>query len=79
MSRGHMFLLMGGFVAAIVAAYFAFLAANPGMVARVLMHRGYEQRGWTEERLSKRVRVLSLIGAVLAVAAILLAIVKFVG
>jgi hypothetical protein len=79
MNRAQVIALIGVFVGVIAAAYFGFLAANPEPVARILLRRGYEKRGWTEERLAKRVRSLCTVGVVLALAAILLAIVKFVG
>jgi hypothetical protein len=79
MNRAQIIALMGVFVGVIAGAYFWFLATNPGPVARILLRRGYEERGWTEERLAKRVRSLCTLGVVLALGAILLAIVKFVG
>jgi hypothetical protein len=71
--------LLGAFVALLAGAYFATFALKPQPIARILMRRGYEQRGWTEERLTSRVRLLGSLGVILALAAILLAIVKFVG
>lgn len=79
MMRAHLIALVGGFVALIALAYFALLAARPEAFAHILLRRGYEQRGWTEQRLTIRVRALGVLGGVVALAAILLAIVRFVG
>ncbi|HEY5540573.1 MAG TPA: hypothetical protein VIL41_03860 [Coriobacteriia bacterium] len=79
MSRAHLLDLFGGLMAAIVFAYFTLFAVRPRPLARELLRRGYEQRGWTEERLALRLRLLGLLGVALALAAILLAVVKFVG
>jgi hypothetical protein len=79
MNRAQVIALMGLFVGVIAGAYFWFLATNPEPVARILLRRGYEKRGWTEARLVKRVRSLCTLGVVLALAAILLAVFKFVG
>ena len=79
MSRVQSVAVLAGFLAAIALAYFGLIAAKPRPLARVLLHRGYEQRGWNEQRLALRLRLLGVLGAVLALAAILLAIVRFVG
>ena len=79
MSRLQGIALFGAFVALLAGAYFAMFALKPQPIAHILMRRGYEQRGWTEQRLAGRVRFLGALGVVLALAAILLAIVKFVG
>jgi hypothetical protein len=71
--------VVAGGLSAIVLAYFALMVAKPEALARVLLHRGYDARGWNEPRLAARLRVLGVVGAVAASAAILLAIVKFVG
>jgi hypothetical protein len=79
MTRHEAIMAFSAFLAALALAYFALMAARPVPLARVLLRRGYESRGWNEARLSLRVRIVGIAGAVVAVAAILLAIVKFVG
>ena len=74
-----MIAVLGGVLEAVALAYFLLLAAKPKPFARILLRRGYEGRGWTEKRLSARVRLIGVVGAVIALAAILLAIVRFVG
>ena len=78
MSRSQLFAALAGVVAAVVFAYFALMAGRPDALARVLLRRGNEAKGWTEERLSIRVRLLGILGAFVALAAILLAIVRIV-
>jgi hypothetical protein len=79
MSRSIGFLAFAAILALIALAYFTFIAARPAAFARVLLHRGYEAKGWTEQRLATRVRLLGTLGAGLALAGIVLAIVKIVG
>jgi hypothetical protein len=78
-SRTQSIAVLGGVLEALALAYFVLLAARPQPIARILLRRGYEERGWTEERLASRVRLIGVAGAAVAGAAILLAIVKFVG
>jgi hypothetical protein len=77
-SRSQVIFLLAGLAEVLVGAYFVLLAAKPEPIARILMRRGYEKRGWTEKRLAGRVRLIGVVGAVLALAAILLAIAKFI-
>ena len=79
MSRSAGFVAFAGVLALVALAYFGFIAARPDAFARVLLHRGYEAKGWTEQRLAARVRLLGILGAALALAGILLAVVKIVG
>ena len=79
MNRARLIGGIGVFVGIVAFAYFALIASQPGSLARVLLRRGYEARGWTEARLSVRLRLVGIAGATVALAAILLAIVKFVG
>jgi len=79
MTRNELIGMLCGFLATVALAYFATLAARPRPVARILLTRGYAERGWTQERLATRVRLLALAGAVLAGAAIVLAVKLFVG
>jgi hypothetical protein len=78
-SRTQMIAVLGGVLEAVALAYFVLFAARPEPIARILLRRGYEQRGWTEARLASRVRLIGVLGAVVALAAILLAIAKFIG
>ena len=79
MSRVQIISIVGVIVALSAGAYFALFAVKPLPLARIMMRRGYEKRGWTEQRLAGRVRFFGVLGVILALAAILLAIVKFVG
>ena len=79
MSHKQAFDVFGGILALVALAYFALIAARPGALARVLLARGYEAKGWNEPRLTARMRLLGVAGALLSLAGILLAIVKFVG
>ena len=79
MNRSQLVATLGGVIAAVALAYFALIAAKPRPLASILLRRGYEERGWNEERLALRLRLLGVVGSALALAAILLAIVKYVG
>lgn len=79
MTRAQLIGALCALLAACALVYFAILAARPQPIARVLLSRGYEQRGWTQERLANRVRLLGLAGAVLAGAAIVLAAKLIIG
>ena len=79
MTRAQGFALLAGVLAAVALAYFALMAARPAPLARVLLRRGYAARGWTEERLAGRIRVLGVAGAVVALAALGLAVVRVLG
>ena len=79
MSRSQAFAAFAGVLAAFALAYFALMIAKQDAMARVLLRRGYEAKGWTEERLTVRVRILGVAGATVALAGILLAIVRIVG
>jgi len=78
-SRVQIISIVGVIVALSAGAYFALFAVKPLPLARIMLRRGYEKRGWTEQRLAGRVRFFGVLGVILALAAILLAIVKFVG
>jgi hypothetical protein len=77
--KAHAISALSGVLALVVLAYFALMAAKPGALARVLLRRGYEGRGWTEAKMAMRLRLIGVAGSGLALAVILLAIVKFVG
>ena len=79
MTRGQLIALFGGFLGLVAFAYFALIVSRPEPLARVLLRRGYEQRGYTEKQLALRLRVLGVLGVVVALLVILLAVVRFVG
>jgi hypothetical protein len=78
-TRSQLVGVLCGLLAVIALAYFGLLAAQPQAIARILLSRGYAERGWTQERLAGRVRVLAILGAVVALAAIVLAVKLSVG
>jgi hypothetical protein len=63
----------------VALAYFVFMVWRADGLAEVLLRRGYEQRGWTRERLAARLRVLGIVGILVALGAIGVAVVKMVG
>jgi hypothetical protein len=63
----------------VILGYFALLAVSPRPISRVLMSRGYESQGWTEDRLAKRVRVLASVGAAIAVVALVGIVWRLIG
>jgi hypothetical protein len=65
-------------LALIAMAYFAYLAWRADALADVLMRRGYAARGWTQARLSARMRLLGIFGVLVAVAAVSLALTNMV-
>ena len=79
MSHAHLVGVVCGVLAVIAAAYFVLLAARPDPLARVLLSRGYADRGWDQQRLALRIRLMGLAGVVLAGAAIVLAVKVFIG
>lgn len=66
-------------LAAIAALYFAVVVWRAGSLTLVLLHRGYAERGWNEERLASRVRLLGWVGLALSIAAFAGAILRIVG
>ena len=66
-------------LALVAMAYFAYVAWRADALAEVLMRRGYEARGWTQPRLSARMRLLGIVGVLVALAAVALAVSKMVG
>lgn len=67
-----------GLLALVALSYFALMAWRAEALARVLLRRGYEARGWSEPRLALRLRILGVAGVVVAVVAVALAVVKIV-
>ncbi len=66
-------------LAAVAAAYFGVLLWRAASFARVLLNRGYAERGFTEAGLTLRLRVLGLVGLALSVAGLGVAIVRILG
>jgi hypothetical protein len=62
----------------IALAYFVFMTWRADALAAVLLRRGYGARGWTQERLTRRLRLLGVVGATVALAAVVIAIAKVV-
>lgn len=67
------------FLAAVAAVYFALVVWRASRLAIVLLHRGYADRGWNEERLARRVKALGVTGLSMSVLAMALAILRLVG
>lgn len=67
------------FLAAIAVAYFALVVWRAGTLSGVLLRRGYADKGWTEERLTKRVRLLGVVGLSLSVITLLGAFMRLIG
>lgn len=67
------------FLAAIAAVYFALVVWRASRLTLVLLHRGYADRGWNEERLARRVKALGVTGLSVSVLAMALAILRLVG
>jgi hypothetical protein len=68
-----------GFLAAVAGAYFGFLVWKAEPLARVLLARGWKERGWNESRLALLLRVLGVVGLLVALAGIVLAVSRIVG
>jgi len=62
----------------VALAYFAFVIWRAEALAAVLLKRGYQSRGWTQPRLAFRLRLLGIAGVVLAIAAMVIAVMKVV-
>ena len=77
MSRPALMMLLGA-LALFALAYFALVAWRAEVLARILLRRGYQARGWTETRLALRLRIVGVVGAVVALAAVTLAVSKIV-
>jgi hypothetical protein len=66
-------------LAAVAAGYFVVMVWRTGDLARVLLRRGYAERGYDEPGLTLRLRVLGWAGLVLSVAGLVVAIARVVG
>jgi hypothetical protein len=60
----------------VALAYFVLVIWRAEALAAVLLRRGYAERGWTEARLAFRLRLLGVVGAVLALIAVVVAVAK---
>ena len=65
-------------LALVALLYFSLVVSRAQELASVLMRRGYEARGWTLARLAARLRLLGVVGVVVALAAIAVAVMKIV-
>ena len=77
MTRAQMIGSLCGLLTAVALAYFAVLFTQPQPIARILMSRGYADRGWTQERLAGRIRALAAVGALIAATGIVLSVKLF--
>jgi hypothetical protein len=66
-------------LSAVSLAYFGTVTWQAPSLARELLHRGYEARGWTEQRLTLRLRMIGVLGAVLSAVAFGVACVRIAG
>jgi hypothetical protein len=63
----------------VALAYFILVIVRAEALAAILLRAGYAARGWTLARLVSRLRLLGVIGVVVAVAAVVIASMKVVG
>lgn len=63
----------------VALAYFAYVIWRAEGLASILMRGGYEARGWTQPKLASRLRLLGIVGVVVAVAAMGIAAMKAFG
>jgi hypothetical protein len=68
-----------GVLELVALAYFALVIWRAEALAAVLLRGGYAAKGWTLPRLASRLRLLGIVGVVVAVAAIVIALAKVVG
>jgi hypothetical protein len=66
-------------LAAIAGGYFAVMVWKARPMARVLLPRGWAARGWNEPSLTWGLRLLGLLGLVLAAASVVTAVLRIVG
>jgi hypothetical protein len=66
-------------LAAVAGAYFVVVAWRADVLARLLLRRGWDQRGWSEPGLTLGVRVLGVAGAALGFAGTALAVAHLLG
>ncbi len=66
-------------IAALASVYFAVVAWRADVLARLLLRRGWDARGWSERGLTIGVRVLGCAGALLGAAGVALAIARILG
>jgi hypothetical protein len=63
----------------IAAAYFGVMVWRADSLARVLLRRGYAERGFTEPGLTLRLRLLGLAGFAISLAGLALCLVRILG
>ena len=78
MSRSAIMVFMA-FLEFVALAYFALMIWRAEALAAVLLRRGYEARGWTLTRLARRLRLLGVVGAIVALIAVAVAVAKVFG
>ncbi len=68
-----------GVLALVAAAYFALIAWRADSFASALLHRGWAEKGWTQARLTARLRVLGVVGVLVSLGAMGLAVFRALG
>ena len=68
-----------GVLELVALAYFALVIWRAEALAAILLRGGYAAKGWTLPRLASRLRLLGIVGVVVAVAAIVIALAKVAG
>ena len=68
-----------GVLELVALAYFALVIWRADALAAVLLRGGYAARGWTEPRMASRLRLLGVVGVVVAIAAVVIAVTKVIG
>jgi hypothetical protein len=68
-----------GVLELVALAYFALVIFRAEALAAILLRGGYAARGWTLPRLASRLRLLGVVGVVIALAAVVIAVTKVVG
>lgn len=63
-------------LASIAAGYFGVMAWKANSLARVLLRRGYAEKGYDEPRLAARLRLLGVAGLALSLAGMAAAITR---
>ena len=63
----------------VAMAYFALMIWRAPTFADVLLEHGYQERGWTAEKLARRIRLLAGVGAALGLVGLAVALVRLFG
>jgi hypothetical protein len=63
----------------VALAYFAFVIWRADGLATILLRSRYSERGWTQARMTSRLRLLGSVGVAVAVVTAGIAVTKMVG